>query len=89
MATLQAGGKKWNRLRRSDRMIQEIDPEKCTGCGLGVELCPLDTLGIHPFQAEAPPCQEACPAGVDAMGVLSYLKRWGLILRPRLASERT
>jgi heterodisulfide reductase subunit A-like polyferredoxin len=56
-------------------MIQKIDLEKCTGCGICVEICPLDTLGLDPFQAEVPPCQEACPAGVDFRGVLYFLKR--------------
>jgi heterodisulfide reductase subunit A-like polyferredoxin len=56
-------------------MIQKIDLEKCTGCGSCVELCPLDTLGLDPFQTEIPPCQEACPAGADFRGVLYFLKR--------------
>ena len=27
-------------------MISKIDENKCTGCGLCVELCPLDTLAM-------------------------------------------
>ena len=27
-------------------MIKKIDKEKCTGCGICVELCPLDTLAM-------------------------------------------
>lgn len=56
-------------------MIQKIDLEKCTGCGICVDLCPLDTLGLDPFQPEVPPCQEACPAGVDSRGALYFLKQ--------------
>ena len=56
-------------------MIQKIDPEKCTGCGICVRVCPLDTLRLNPFQQEVPPCQGACPAGVDIRGYLFHLKQ--------------
>ena len=55
-------------------MITRIDHEKCTGCGICVDVCPLDTLRLDPFQKEIPPCQEACPAGVDIRGYISLLK---------------
>jgi len=56
-------------------MIQKIDPQKCTGCGICVRVCPLDTLRLNPFQQEVPPCQGACPAGVDIRGYLFYLQQ--------------
>lgn len=56
-------------------MITAIDNTKCTGCGICVEICPLDTLGLDTFQEEIPPCQGACPAGVDIRGYLYLLKR--------------
>ena len=56
-------------------MISHIDTEKCTGCGICVEVCPLDTLRLDPFQEEHPPCRQLCPAGVDIRGILFYLKR--------------
>lgn len=34
-------------------MIQSIDPEKCTGCGVCVEVCPLDTLRINEASGRA------------------------------------
>lgn len=55
-------------------MIKEIDYGRCTGCGICVDVCPLDTLRLDPFQEEMPPCQEACPAGVDTRGYISFLK---------------
>jgi NAD-dependent dihydropyrimidine dehydrogenase PreA subunit len=27
-------------------MIKEIDESKCTGCGICVEVCPIDTLSM-------------------------------------------
>ena len=56
-------------------MITNIDPMKCTGCGLCVEICPLDTLRLDPFQEEIAPCQGACPAHVDIRGYVYYLKQ--------------
>ena len=55
-------------------MIENIDPSKCTGCGICVEVCPLDTLRLNPFTKETPPCQQACPAGVDIRGFLYYIQ---------------
>jgi NADPH-dependent glutamate synthase beta subunit-like oxidoreductase/NAD-dependent dihydropyrimidine dehydrogenase PreA subunit len=56
-------------------MIQQIDPQKCTGCGICVSVCPLDTLRLAPFQETYPPCRQRCPAGVDVRGFLFYFKQ--------------
>jgi heterodisulfide reductase subunit A-like polyferredoxin len=56
-------------------MIHAIDHEKCTGCGICVEICPLDTLRLDPFRAEIPPCREGCPGGVDIRGWMHFLKQ--------------
>lgn len=56
-------------------MIETIDAEKCTGCGICVDVCPLDTLRLNPFTAESPPCRQACPAGVDVRGIVYHLKQ--------------
>ena len=55
-------------------MIETIDDERCTGCGICADLCPLDTLRVDPFQKEMPPCQAACPAKVDIRGYNYFLK---------------
>ena len=56
-------------------MISTIDVEKCTGCSICVEVCPLDTLRLDPFQEAHPPCRQRCPAGVDARAFLFYVKQ--------------
>lgn len=56
-------------------MITKIDNTKCTGCGVCVEICPLDTLRLDTFQEEVAPCQGACPAGVDIRGYIYLLKQ--------------
>ncbi|MBU2499438.1 MAG: NAD(P)-binding protein [Proteobacteria bacterium] len=56
-------------------MISNIDPDKCTGCGICVEVCPLDTLRLDPFQEAHPPCRQTCPAGVDVRGFLFYFNQ--------------
>lgn len=56
-------------------MISQIDVEKCTGCSICVEVCPLDTLRLDPFQEPHPPCRQRCPAGVDVRGFLFYLRQ--------------
>jgi glutamate synthase (NADPH) small chain len=56
-------------------MIFHIDPKKCTGCGICVDVCPLDTLRLDPFQEAHPPCRQRCPAGVDVRGFLFYLEQ--------------
>ena len=56
-------------------MIQQIDPQKCTGCGICVRVCPLDTLRLDPFQEAYPPCRQRCPADVDVRGFLFYFKQ--------------
>jgi len=64
-------------------MIETIDLEKCTGCGICVDRCPLDTLSLDPFQREMPPCQSACPAAVDIRSYQHFMKQRS----PRLASR--
>lgn len=55
-------------------MIKIIYEDKCTGCGICANVCPLDTIRIDPFQEEIPPCQHACPASVDMRAYIQYLK---------------
>ena len=55
-------------------MIESISQDKCTGCGMCADVCPLDTIRIDPFQKEMAPCQVVCPAGVDMRTYIHYLK---------------
>ena len=55
-------------------MIEHIDPDKCTGCGICEDICPLDTIRIDPIQESWSPCRQLCPAGVDIRGLLYYVK---------------
>lgn len=59
-------------------MITQIDSIKCTGCGICVNRCPLDTLRLKTDIEEIPPCQSACPAGVDIRGYM-YLVKMGML----------
>jgi NAD-dependent dihydropyrimidine dehydrogenase PreA subunit len=54
-------------------MVESIDEARCTGCGLCVEVCPLDTLRLNPVSGKAHiayvedcmtcyRCEMACPA---------------------------
>jgi NADPH-dependent glutamate synthase beta subunit-like oxidoreductase len=56
-------------------MITNINYAKCTGCGICVERCPLDTLRLDVFVKEIPPCQVACPANVNIRGYIYLLKQ--------------
>ena len=56
-------------------MISSIDVDKCTGCSICVDVCPLDTLRLDPFRKACPPCQQRCPAGVDVRAFLFYVKQ--------------
>jgi NAD-dependent dihydropyrimidine dehydrogenase PreA subunit len=55
-------------------MIQSIDHEKCTGCGICMEVCPLDTIRVDETSHKAViaypddcmtcfECEIECPAG--------------------------
>ena len=67
--------------------IEQIDLDRCTGCGICVEVCPLDTLRLDTLQEEFPPCWEACPAGVDIRGYLYLLNQSRLGEAIRLLRE--
>lgn len=68
-------------------MIENIDASKCTGCGICVDVCPLDTLRLNPFTKRTPPCQLACPAGVDIRGFINYIKQDMLEASARLLDQ--
>ncbi len=54
-------------------MIETIDGTKCNGCRICVEVCNMDVLRLDTSQEEVPPCQAACPAGVDIRGYMYLL----------------
>lgn len=58
-------------------MITDIDHTKCTGCALCIELCITDVLRLNTTtdMVEVPPCQEACPAGVNIRGFIYLVKQ--------------
>jgi len=60
-------------------VITDINQEKCTGCGICVESCALDTLRLDTNREEVPPCQASCPAGVDIRGYMYLLKMGNFI----------
>lgn len=68
-------------------MITKIDEAKCTGCGICVENCPLDTIRLDPFREEIPPCQVACPAGVDIRAFIYLLSQGYLERAMKLVRE--
>ncbi len=55
--------------------IESINAELCTGCGICVEICPLDNLRLDTFQKEISPCRSACPAHVDIRSYNYLLKQ--------------
>ncbi|GEM_PF-959019 len=46
-------------------MLRTIDQEKCNGCGSCFKACGFDVFRLATDQHEAPPCQAACPLGID------------------------
>ncbi|MCC6196092.1 MAG: FAD-dependent oxidoreductase [Burkholderiales bacterium] len=62
-------------------MIELVDADLCNGCRLCLDTCPTDCFRLDTVvaqRAEQPPCQIACPAGVDMRRYL-YLVREGMI----------
>jgi len=61
--------------------VETIDLELCNGCGVCVDSCSVDVLRLDTSAnegRESPPCQLACPAGVD-MRRYVHLLREGMI----------
>jgi NADPH-dependent glutamate synthase beta subunit-like oxidoreductase len=56
-------------------MLRNIDQEKCIGCGACFKTCGLDVFRLNTNQAEMPPCQNACPAGVDIRAYVHLLQQ--------------
>jgi pyruvate/2-oxoglutarate dehydrogenase complex dihydrolipoamide dehydrogenase (E3) component len=56
-------------------MLRKIDQEKCTGCGACFKACGLDVFRLDTNQLEMPPCQNACPAGVDVRAYVHLLQQ--------------
>jgi len=54
-------------------MIAGIDSMKCNGCRICVDICNMDVIRLDTSQEEIPPCQAACPAGVDIRGYMYLL----------------
>jgi NADPH-dependent glutamate synthase beta subunit-like oxidoreductase/coenzyme F420-reducing hydrogenase delta subunit/Pyruvate/2-oxoacid:ferredoxin oxidoreductase delta subunit len=77
-------------LRREPRYV---DPDRCLGCGLCAESCPVTICGqpqrkaiYLPFpravplayqieKRSTPPCQAACPAGVNVQGYVALIRK--------------
>jgi NADPH-dependent glutamate synthase beta subunit-like oxidoreductase/NAD-dependent dihydropyrimidine dehydrogenase PreA subunit len=57
--------------------VERIDLELCNGCGICVDSCSVDVLRLDTRAAgspECPPCQVACPAGVDMRSYIHLLR---------------
>ena len=57
--------------------IETIDLDRCTGCGMCVNTCPLDVIRLDTFirnKPDFPPCRTGCPAGVNMRGYISLLQ---------------
>lgn len=59
-------------IHRTEQGIVEIDQDKCVGCGLCAQFCPMDVILSCPETRKAykcdlcqgkPLCVEACPTG--------------------------
>lgn len=59
-------------IQRNDQGIVEIDQDRCIGCGLCAQYCPIDMILFHPEIQKAykcdlcqghPLCVEICPTG--------------------------
>lgn len=69
-------------------MINQIDREKCTGCGTCFKSCSLDVFRIDTNQREVSPCMAACPAGTDIRAYNGLLQQGKLDEALRTLRER-
>jgi len=61
--------------RPASTTVARIDPQKCTGCGLCIEACPLEAIRLEGQTAVVDPerctgcgiCVDECPNGAAAL----------------------
>jgi len=54
--------------------IQQIDLDRCVGCGACENSCSMDVIRLNRFfaeQEEMTPCRSGCPAGVNMRAIFT------------------
>lgn len=54
--------------------INQVNTEKCTGCGTCINTCPMDVFRRDVNRAEVPPCAEECPAHIDMRAYMELVR---------------
>jgi NADPH-dependent glutamate synthase beta subunit-like oxidoreductase len=70
--------------------IQQIDLDKCVGCGVCENSCSMDVIRLNRVFAdreEMTPCRSGCPAGVDMRGYIYHLTQGRMEEAVRLIRE--
>ena len=53
------------RRRKLPKELAAIDPDRCTGCGACMEVCPAECIGKHELYPDAPGLQSWCEVDWD------------------------
>lgn len=52
--------------------VSKVDKSKCVGCRTCEHHCPTHAIGVRKTDENfVPPCQQACPAGIDVRGYIA------------------